>query len=105
MGLKGSMMAFDHETLAYWERSQRRILEHIEENPHVVVFYRDPKARLQWRFYGEAEIIRDGPVREQVMARVVQRELDRDPERQGLAVLIKVERVTNLGAEILQQRD
>ncbi|MBI2855264.1 MAG: pyridoxamine 5'-phosphate oxidase family protein [Chloroflexi bacterium] len=105
LGYKGSMMAFDGETLAYWERTQRRILEHIEENSHVVVMYRDPKTRLQWRFYGKAEVIRNGPIWEQVMARVVQPELDRDPERKGMAVLIKVDRVTNLGAQILQQRD
>ena len=41
------MMAFDHGTLAYWERAQRRTLEHIEENPQVVVMYRNPKTRLQ----------------------------------------------------------
>ena len=35
-------MAFDDSHLAYWERSRRTILEHIEENPKVVVMYRDP---------------------------------------------------------------
>ena len=38
------------------------------------------------------------------MARVVQPELDRDPERQGFAVVIDVERITTLGADVVQER-
>lgn len=105
VGFKGSLMAYDGQSLAYWERSRRRILEHIEENPKVVVLYRDAERRLAWRFFGEAEIHRDDDVREQVMARVVQPELDRDPEREGVAVIINVERITTLGGQVLQQRD
>ena len=105
LGFKGSMMAFDRHSLAYWERSRRRILEHIEENPKVVVMFRDPERRAAWRFYGEAEVHRDGDVREQVMARVVQPELDRDPEREGFAVIINVERITTLAGQVLQQRE
>ena len=35
LGFKGSVMALDGSRLAYWERSMRTILEHIEENPKV----------------------------------------------------------------------
>ena len=104
VGFKGSAMAFDGSHLAYWERSRRTILEHIEENPKVVVMYRDPSRRLAWRFYGDATVHRDGSVREQVMARVVQQELDRDPEREGFAIVIDVNRITTLGADVVQER-
>ena len=104
LGFKGSVMALDDSRLAYWERSRRTILEHIEENPKVVVMYRDPATRQAWRFYGDATVHRDGSVREEVMARVVQPELDRDPEREGLAIVIDVERITTLGADVVQER-
>ena len=104
LGFKGSVMALDCSRLAYWERSRRTILEHIEENHKVVVMYRDPATRLAWRLYGDATVHRDGFVRDEVMARVVQPELDRDPEREGFAVVIDVERITTLGADVVQER-
>ena len=39
------------------------------------------------------------------MDRCVQAELDRDPERLGVAVLIKIEKITELSGEVLQQMD
>ena len=39
------------------------------------------------------------------MARVVQRELDRDPDRQGIAVVIKLNRIMTMTGEVLQQHD
>lgn len=104
VGYKGSVMALDSSRLAYWERSRRTILEHIEENPKVVVMYRDPATRLAWRFYGDATVHREGAVRDDVMSKVVQPELDRDPEREGFAIVIDVERITTLGADVVQER-
>jgi nitroreductase len=105
VSLRGSMMVFDDEHLAYWDRTRARQLEHLTENPHVVVFYRDPPRRVSYRFYGQATVHADGPVRDQVMARTVQAELDRDPERRGVAVVVRVDRVMNLGNQVLQERD
>ena len=102
---KGSVMVFDGETLAYWERAKRSGLANLEENPKVVVYYSHPVKRIRWRFYGEASIHESGPIREDVMSRTVQAELDRDPEREGVAVLIRVDQVGELSGNILQQRD
>ncbi len=42
IGYKGSMMVFDNESLAYWERTRRQHLKNEQENPKVVVLFRDP---------------------------------------------------------------
>ena len=39
------------------------------------------------------------------MARVVDAELDRDPERAGFAVIIRVKKIITLAGEVLQQSD
>ena len=39
------------------------------------------------------------------MNRTVQAELDRDPERIGVAVLIKLDRIVELNGNVLQERD
>ena len=104
IGYKGSMMVFDNESLAYWERTRRQHRKNLSENQHVVVLFRDPATRLNWRFHGVATIHESGAVRDQVMAKVVKDELDKDKDRKGLAVIVRVDRVTNLAGETLQTR-
>lgn len=104
VGVKGSMMVFDDESLAYWERTRRQHLKNILENPRVIVLLRDPAAKVNWRFHGVATVHDGGPIREQVMARTVKVELDRDPERKGCGVIIRIEKITNLAGQLLQAR-
>jgi predicted pyridoxine 5'-phosphate oxidase superfamily flavin-nucleotide-binding protein len=104
IGYKGSMMIFDDESLAYWERTKRQHLKNLTQNPKVVVLFRDAKSKAAFRFHGTATVLEDGPVREQVMARTVPAELEKDPERKGAAVVIKLDKVTNMGGQVLQSR-
>jgi len=90
---RGSVMVFDEERLAFWERAKGETLSNLEENPGVCVFYRNAETRLGWRFYGVAEVLRDGALRAQIMERVNQFELAQDPGRTGYAILIRVDRV------------
>jgi len=48
------------------------------------------------RFYGTATVVKSGPHYDAVWAKLVQPEKDRDPEKKGYAVLIKVERAEDL---------
>ena len=102
---KGSVMVYDQETLAYWERSKRTAMENLAENPRVVIYYNNQATRTRWRFYGTATIHESGPIREDVMSKTIQAELDRDPDRQGVAVLVRIDKVGELSGNILQQRD
>ena len=104
IGYKGSMMVFDDSSLAYWERTKRQHMKNVKENPKVVVLFRDTKSKAAWRFHGKATMHEDGPIREQVMARTVKEELDKDPERKGAAVVISLDKITNMGGQVLQSR-
>lgn len=104
MAYKGSLMVWDDEHLAFWERARGTTLRNMEENPHVVALYRNPETRLAWKFFGRARLLRDGDVREGIMARTNPIELSRDPDRKGIAVLIEVDRVLQ-GGQVLMQRD
>ena len=101
---KGSVMVFDSETLAYWERAKRSALENVVANPKVVVLYNNMKDRVRWRFYGVAEVHESDAIREEVMSRTVLDELDRDPDRLGVAVLVKVNKISELNGNVLQAR-
>lgn len=104
IGYKGSMMVLDTGSLAYWERTKRQHYQNVKENPNVVVLFRDPKTKVNWRFHGVITVHESGATRDQVMARTVKDEIDKDPERKGAAVVIRVDRVTNLAGQVLQSR-
>ncbi len=106
VGYKGSVMVFDDESLAYWERTLQGSAENVEANPNVMIIFRNPTSRAAWRFVGKATAHKEGPLREQVMARTVPAELERDPERKGYAVIVKVDNVLPLsGQRPMQSRD
>jgi predicted pyridoxine 5'-phosphate oxidase superfamily flavin-nucleotide-binding protein len=103
MAFKGSFMAWDGDHLAFWERVHGTTRRNIEENPHVCVLYRNAEKRLIWKFLGDAQVHTDDEVRDGVMARTIKGELDRDPERKGVAVVIRIDRVTQLGKVLMER--
>lgn len=105
LGLKGSMLVFGDQHLAYWERSGGQTLANLRAHPHVAVLYFNYGKRMYARFYGDAEVHETGPTREQIMARVIAPELDRDPERKGYGVLIRVTDVSEPFKQMAQARN
>ena len=103
LSLKGSVMAYGPATLAYWERAKRTALENVADNPKITVLYNNMADRIRWRFYGTAEVHESGPIREDVMSRTVEAELERDPDRLGVAVLIRVNKIAELSGAVLQE--
>ena len=104
VGLKGSMMVWDKDHLAYWERTQKESLAGLKANPNVCVFVRNPtKDRRTLRLLGTAQVVEDVATRERIWERVVQVEKDSDKEKKGLAVMIRIDRVRG-GPGDLQKR-
>ena len=107
---RGSTMVYDDDHLALWERGQGSTTANLQNGTKVTVFFRKPALREAGilpkggiaRFYGLAAIHRAGHVYEEVWRRLVQPEKDRDPDRKGYAVLIRVERAEDLGGAPLQ---
>ena len=94
VALKGSLMVWDADHLAWWERSRAETEAAVRANPSVAVMVRNVvRDRRTLRFYGEARILEDVALRERVWERVVQVEKDTDPDKNGVAVLVRVDRV------------
>jgi hypothetical protein len=106
---RGSTMVFDDEHLGLWERGQGSTSAGLANGTKITVFFRKPQLRESGllpkggiaRFYGTAEIHRSGPVYEEIWRRLVQPEKDRDPDKKGFAVLIKIQRAEDLGGKPL----
>lgn len=94
VALKGSLMVWDADHLAWWERSRAETEAAVRSNPLVAVMVRNVvRDRRTLRFYGEARIVEDPALRERIWERVVQVEKDTDPDKNGVAVLVRVDRV------------
>jgi len=94
IALKGSLMVWDRDHLAWWERSKRETYAALAANPKVAVFVRNPtRDRRALRFYGDAQIVEDAGLADRVWTRVLQVEKDMDKDRQGVAVLVRIDRV------------
>ena len=101
---RGSTMVFDDDHLALWERGKGSTNAVLRNGTKVTVFLRKPALRESGllpkggiaRFYGVAAIHKSGPAYEKVWHQLIQPEKDRDPDKKGFAVLIRVERAEDL---------
>ena len=94
VALKGSLMVWDVDHLAWWERGRAETEAAVRANPQVAVMVRNStRDRRALRFHGEARIVDDPALRERIWERVIQVEKDTDPEKHGVAVLVRIDRV------------
>jgi hypothetical protein len=106
---RGSTMVLDDEHIALWERGKGSTSQNLKDGTKVTVFFRKPALRESGllpkggiaRFYGVASVYRSGVPYEEVWRRLVQPEKDRDPDKKGYAVLIRVERAEDLDGQPL----
>ena len=102
-GFIGTMMAFDDGSLAYRDRSGREPLEHIEQNPKVVVLFRDSVQEVGWKFRCTPVVHRSGPVYDQVTGRLAESGLPMAPEVKAAVVVLRIDQILTLFGEILQE--
>ncbi len=100
---KGSMMLFDDDHLAYWERSKKGALANLSHDNRVIVLYSNMQAQKDGvlesgilRFYGTAQMHETGPVRDAIFARLNERESTHVGADTGIGVLIKIERALDV---------
>jgi len=107
---RGSTMVYDERHLALWERGKGSTNAQLRDGSKVTVFFRKPALRESGllpkggiaRFYGTAKLYKSGEVYDRVWQKLVQPEKDRDPQKAGYAVLIRVERAEDLDGQPLK---
>ncbi len=111
---RGSTHVFDDDTLAVWDRGNHPSSDGLQDGAKLTVFYRNPALGARGgngllpaggiaRFYGTAEIHREGDAYEKVWNNIPQPERDSDADKKGFAVLIRVESVEDLRGQPLPE--
>ena len=101
---RGSVQVYDDNTISLWERGRGSTTDSTSDGTKLTVFYFNYELMSQGvlpiagiaRLYGKAEVHKSGPVYDKVWDRLIQPEKDRDPDKKGWAVLIKVDHVWDL---------
>ena len=100
---KGSMIVFDDDHLAYWERSKKQALENVGHDKRVCVMYANFAAQRAGkvesgflRFWGTVELHESGPTRDAIFKLLLPREQTHVGADTGIGVLVKVERAADV---------
>jgi hypothetical protein len=100
----GSTQVFSSDQLAIWVRARPGgLTDRIQDNPKMAFLYRNPTERLGWQFHGRAKLVEDADVARQVYDNAPERERNSDPDREGTAILIDVDKVIARG-QVLMER-
>ena len=101
---RGSVQVYDDDHISLWERGRGSTTDSTQDGTKLTVFYFNYDLMAQGvlpiagiaRLYGTAEVHKSGPVYDKVWERLIQPEKDRDPDKNGWAVLIKIDHVWDL---------
>jgi predicted pyridoxine 5'-phosphate oxidase superfamily flavin-nucleotide-binding protein len=105
-GYIGTVLAVDDSTFVYRDRTRRQPLEHIEENPKVIVLFRNATVDAGWKFRCTATVVRQGDVYDDMTNRLAQSGLISDPGLSGAAIVVlRIDQVLTLFGEVLQERE
>ena len=109
---KGTLAVLDPETLCFWERSYRSSYHALEENAKILVYCRNPARAKELpfrngalRFRGVARLAGDDATRRRVWDLSPAAEQARDPEKKGVAILIRVDLIEDLGGQVIMRRE
>ena len=107
-GYIGTVLCVGDDRLVYRDRTGRNPLDHIEENPKVIVLFRNTDQDTGWKFRCTASVYRDGPVFEEMIDRLLESGLVNErylQDSQGAIVVLQIDQVLTLFGEVLQERE
>ncbi len=106
-GYIGTVLTVDDDTLIYRDRTGRVPLDHVEDNPKVIVLFRNTAKDAGWKFRCTARVYRDGAVFEDMIDRLLAAGLVNErylQDSQGAIVALRIDQVLSLFGEVLQER-
>ena len=103
LGFIGTMLCLNESALAYRNRSSDAALVSPEENPKVIVIYRNAATGLGWKFRCTAAEYREGAYFDEVNRRLSP--TGGDTVHTGAVVVLDIDQVLTLFGEVLQEKE
>ena len=102
LGYIGTMLTLSDSTLAYRNRGNNLTLVSPEENPKVIVIYRNAASGVGWKFRCTATEYEEGPYFDAVNSRLSP--TGSDTSHTGTVVVLEIDQVLTLFGEVLQEK-
>ena len=102
LGYIGTMLTLSDSTLAYKNRGNSLTLVSPEENPKVIVMYRNAATGVGWKFRCTATEHEEGPYFDAVNSRLSS--TGSDTSHNGTVVVLEIDQVLTLFGEVLQEK-
>src|SRR5688500_2706663 len=97
----GSTHVHSSDSLGVWIRKpDSGVLTRLQANPRMTLMYRHAEDRVFWQFFGRAQVIDDPGRRDQVWEGMNEVEQMLDSERNGVALVIELDKVTGRGVDM-----
>ena len=104
ISFRGAVQPYSDDQLALWARNpEGGLLRGIASNPKIALLYANLAERRSWQFRGRAHVETDEAVRRTVYDHSPEVERHRDPERNGVAVVVDIDSVIQRGEVIMQR--
>ncbi len=106
-GYIGTVLTVGDDLLIYRDRSGREPLDHIEENPKVIVLFRNADRDVGWKFRCTASVHREGPVFEEMTDRLLAAGLINErhlADSKVAIVALQIDQTLTLFGEVVQER-
>ena len=106
-GYIGTVLTVGADSLIYRDRTGRVPLDHIEENPKVIVLFRNTDQDAGWKFRCTSSVYREGDVYEGMIDRLMESGLVNErylADSRGAIVILRIDQVLTLFGEVLQER-
>jgi len=105
---KGSMVVYDEQHLAWWERSKRAVLENLGHDKRVCIIYANFKAQRDGvlesgfiRFFGTVELHESGPVHDKIFSLLLPREQTHVGADTGIGALVRIEKAVDVRGKVI----
>ena len=105
---KGSMVVYDDQHLAWWERSKKGVLENLGHDRRVCIMYANFKAQRDGvldsgfiRFFGSVELHESGPVHDKIFSMLLPREQTHVGADTGIGALVRIEKALDARGKVI----
>lgn len=105
---KGSLVVYDDQHLAWWERSKKGVLENLGHDRRVCIMYANFKAQRDGllesgfiRFFGKVELVESGEVHRKIFSLLLPREQTHVGADTGIAALVRIEKALDARGKII----
>jgi hypothetical protein len=105
---KGSMVVYDDNHLAWWERSKRAVLDNLGHEKRVCIMYSNFKAQRDGvlesgfiRFFGTVELHESGPVHDKIFSMLLPREQTHVGADTGIGALVRLDKVIDVRGKVI----